>query len=147
MSKETNNKVESQSGALDTLKNILTGEVADNFSQQIQDVRNEIEKNRKKFDEKIEESNRAHKQEEEDIRNLIDRTRTEMEARLSSYNKQLFATIEAVNNDLSNELNKTRVYLQEQLDRIDHEKTQRAELGKMLIMMGQQLIEDGKAKE
>ncbi len=147
MSKEVNHKSENQSGALDTLKNILTGEVADNFSLQIQDVRTEIEKNRRRFDEKLDENNRAHKQEEEDIRNLIDRTRIETEAKLSSYNKQLFATIEAVNKDLTTELNKTRAYLQEQLDRIDHEKTQRAELGKMLIMIGQQLIEDGKSKE
>ena len=147
MSKEVNNNSENQTGALDTLRNILTGEVVDNFNAQIQDVRNEVAKNRKRFDEKLDESNRAHSQEEEEIRSLLERTRNELENRLASYNKQLFATIDALNKDLTMELDKTKAYLQEQLDRIDHEKTQRNELGKMLISMGQQLIEDGKAKE
>ena len=147
MSKEVNHNSENQTGALDTLRNILTGEVVDNFNAQIQDVRNEVAKNRKRFDEKLDESNRAHSQEEEEIRSLLERTRNELENRLASYNKQLFATIDALNKDLTMELDKTKAYLQEQLDRIDHEKTQRNELGKMLISMGQQLIEDGKAKE
>lgn len=94
------------------------------------------------FGEKVEQYNSELKE----IRTLVTKTQAELEEKIAHSNRQLFAALQAVNEDLTAELNRHKAYTQSQLDRIDHEKTNRVELGKMLIMIGQQLIEDGKAR-
>lgn len=94
------------------------------------------------FGEKVEQYNGELKE----IRVFIGKVQQELEEKITLSNRQLFSALQAVNEDLTAELNRTKAYMQRELDRIDHEKTNRVELGKMLIGIGQQLIEDGKAK-
>jgi dynactin complex subunit len=110
-----NNSGTNTGGKLDTLRNILMGEQVDQLNKEIDSLRHQLAV-----------------------------TRTELEDKISNSNKLLFSTLEAFNSDLTEEAARMRAYFQQQVERIDHEKTQRVELGKMLMMVGQQLIETGK---
>lgn len=145
---ETSQSQESEGRSeVEKLIDILTGEAVEYLKTLIKELREETEKSRKKYNERLDDLDKNHKAEEEEIRELLNSTKRELENSIATYNRQILATIHAIKEDMTTQLNKTTVYFQEQVDRIDHEKTQRNELGKMLIMLGNQLIEDGKAKE
>lgn len=103
-------------GQLDTLREIL-------FGQQVVKYDNQ-------FDELIA---------------RIEQERREIDTKAAEMHLHFTQTIQALNETLSRRLEEHRAYTQQQLDRVDDEKTNRAELGKMLIQIGQKLIEDGKA--
>jgi hypothetical protein len=95
------------------------------------------------FGEKVEQYNG----ELSEIRKYISKVQSDLEEKINHSNRQLFAALQAVNDDLTAELNRTKAHTKAEFERVDNEKTNRVELGKMMIMMGQQLIEDGKARE
>ncbi|MFN0204291.1 MAG: hypothetical protein ACKVTZ_22425 [Bacteroidia bacterium] len=55
---------------------------------------------------------------------------------------QLVDTLNSLNRDLTQLIEQNRKYTQQQLDRVDYEKTNRKDLGKLLLSLGELLIQD-----
>lgn len=103
-------------GRLDTIREIL-------FGQQVQEYDSQFK----------------------EMQLLVQKQRIELDDKMTSLHKQLLETINALHRDLSHLIQKNHEFTLLEIQRIDHEKTNRVEIGKMMVQLGQQLIQDGKA--
>lgn len=103
-------------GRLDTIREILFGQQVQQYDTQFQEVQI-----------------------------LMHKQRIEMDEKMMGLHKQLLETINALHRDLSHLIQKNHEFTLLEIQRIDHEKTNRVEIGKMMVQLGQQLIQDGKA--
>lgn len=117
MANETNNEHSATGSKLETIRELLFGQQVEMYDKQIDELRHQLQKQR-----------------------------TEMEEKMLLLHRQLFATIEALNSETTEALNMHKAHTAREIQRIDHEKTNRVELGKMLISLGNHLMEDGKAR-
>ena len=80
-----------------------------------------------------------------DVRAALELQRQTIEARISEFQAQMIENMAATSHSLNEKLHIQQEYIQKEFQRMDNEKTSRAELGKMLVAIGKQLIEDGRA--
>jgi len=103
-------------GRLDTIREILFGQQVQQYDAQFQETQL-----------------------------LIQKQRIELDDKMMGMHKQLLETINALHRDLTHLIQKNHEFTLLEIQRIDHEKTNRVEIGKMMVQLGQQLIQDGKA--
>lgn len=117
MANETTTENNVTGSKLETIRELLFGQQAELFEKQIDELRHQLQKQR-----------------------------TEMEEKMLLLHRQLFTTIEALNTEITESLNSHKAHTAREFQRVDNEKTNRVELGKMLITLGNHLIEDGRAR-
>ncbi len=117
MANDTNTENTATGSKLETIRELLFGQQVELYDKQLDELRHQLQKQR-----------------------------SEMEEKMLLLHRQLFTTIEALNTELTESISTHKAHTARELQRIDNEKTNRVELGKMLINLGNHLIEDGKSR-
>jgi F0F1-type ATP synthase membrane subunit b/b' len=78
----------------------------------------------------------------EELESLLKETKETLQAEQAKTNKELSEKLDKLIEKLTEKVDRNHKYAKEEISRIDFEKTNRKELGKMFLMIGEALAKD-----